>query len=65
MPDAKILNNHPLKEQRRMRSNRLHYLDNPEFSMLILITPYEVPEITEETAQIIDDTLDLTPATAQ
>ncbi|TDJ27917.1 MAG: hypothetical protein E2O57_05175 [Gammaproteobacteria bacterium] len=61
IPDAKILNNHPLKEQRRMRSNRLHYLDNPEFSMLILITPYEVPEITEDTTQIIDDTLDLLP----
>ncbi|MCH8177448.1 MAG: hypothetical protein IIC09_04500, partial [Proteobacteria bacterium] len=45
LPDTRILNNHQLKEHRRMRSNRLHYLDNPEFSMLILITPYERPEI--------------------
>lgn len=60
VPGAKILNNHPLKEQRRMRSKRLHYLDNPEFSMLILITPYEVPDISEETAILIDDPLDLT-----
>lgn len=59
LPDTRILNNHQLKEHRRMRSNRLHYLDNPEFSMLILITPYERPEITEETADLtIDGTLD-------
>jgi len=42
--DALILNNHSLKERRRMRSSKLHYLDSPEFSMLILITPYEVPD---------------------
>jgi hypothetical protein len=46
--DTRILNNHSLKEHRRMRSKTLHYLDNPEFAMLILITPYEVPEIFEE-----------------
>ena len=45
LPDTRILNNHSLKERRRMRSNKLHYLDNPEFSMLILITPYEAPEV--------------------
>jgi hypothetical protein len=42
--DTRILNNHRLKEHRRMRSKNLHYLDNPEFGLLILITPYEVPE---------------------
>ena len=42
--DTRILNNHSLKEHRRMRSKTLHYLDNPEFAMLILITPYKVPE---------------------
>ena len=42
--DTRILNNHSLKEHRRMRSKNLHYLDNPEFAMLILITPYKVPE---------------------
>lgn len=46
--DTRILDNHSLKEHRRMRSKNLHYLDNPEFSMLILITPYEVPEDFEE-----------------
>ena len=41
--DTRILNNHRLKEHRRMRSKNLHYIDNPEFGMLILITPYEAP----------------------
>ena len=50
LPDTRILNNHSLKERRRMRSNKLHYLDNPEFSMLILITPYEVPEVDQTTS---------------
>jgi hypothetical protein len=27
-----------------MRSSKLHYLDSPEFSMLVLITPYELPD---------------------
>ncbi len=42
--DTRILNNHNLKEHRRMRSKNLHYLDNPEFAMLILITPYAAPQ---------------------
>ncbi len=42
--DTRILNNHRLREHRRMRSKNLHYLDNPEFALLILITPYEAPE---------------------
>jgi len=47
--DTRILNNHSLKESRRMRSNTLHYLDSPELSMLVLITPYEAPEEVETT----------------
>ncbi|MFT5220564.1 MAG: hypothetical protein ACI9LO_003560 [Planctomycetota bacterium] len=47
--DTRILNNHSLKEHRRMRSKTLHYLDNPEFSMIILITPFEPAEVVEET----------------
>lgn len=46
--DTRILDNHHLKEHRRMRSKNLHYLDSPEFGMLILITPYEVAEGFEE-----------------
>ncbi len=48
--DTRILNNHRIKEHRRMRSKNLHYLDHPEFAMLILITPYEVVEGFEEAA---------------
>lgn len=40
--DTRILNNHLLREHRRMRSKTLHYLDSPEFALLVLITPYEV-----------------------
>lgn len=47
--DTRILNNHSLKEHRRMRSKTLHYLDNPEFSMVILITPFEPVKVTEDT----------------
>lgn len=31
-----------LKENRRMRSKEIHYLDNPEFGMLVLITPINI-----------------------
>ena len=46
--DLRILDNHRIREHRRMRSKNLHYLDHPEFAMLILITPYEVAEGFEE-----------------
>jgi len=52
--DTRILNNHSLQESRRMRSNTLHYLDSPEFSMLVLITPYEAPEATETATPGLD-----------
>jgi hypothetical protein len=47
-----ILKNHSLKEHRRMRSKKLHYLDSPYFSMLMLINQYD-PEAT--TLQKIGD----------
>jgi hypothetical protein len=31
-------------DHRRMRSNRLHYVDHPLFGVLVLATPYESPE---------------------
>jgi hypothetical protein len=36
--------NYGLNEKRRMRSKKLHYLDSPQFGMLVLITPYQAPE---------------------
>jgi hypothetical protein len=49
LANARILDNHRLKEHRRMRSETLHYLDSPELSMLILITPYEIPVVSHST----------------
>jgi hypothetical protein len=49
--DSYILNNHSLKEHRRMRSKTLHYLDSPEFALLILITPYESSDVNTAAVQ--------------
>lgn len=51
------LSNYGLNEQRRMRSKKLHYLDHPQFGMLVLITPYETPKVesVEETPAIPDE----------
>jgi len=43
-PGERILLNYALKERRRMRSKRLHYLDSPQFGMLVLITQYQKPQ---------------------
>jgi len=43
-----LLFNYALNEKRRMRSKRLHYLDHPEFGMLVLITPYDGPPAGQE-----------------
>ena len=59
--DTRILNNHQLKEHRRMRSKNLHYLDSPEFAMLILIHRYEAAEVeavaTELEEALTDETV--------
>jgi hypothetical protein len=41
--EGQLLLNYGLNEKRRMRSKRLHYLDSPQFGMLVLITPYQAP----------------------
>jgi hypothetical protein len=35
-------------ESRRMRSKELHYLDNPFFGLVVLVTPYEPPQPEEK-----------------
>ena len=47
----KLLINYPLQEKRRMRSKRLHYLDHPEYGLVVLITPWQ-----PETADAADST---------
>ncbi len=34
--------NYPLKQNRRLRSNQLHYFDHPLIGMLVMIRPYEL-----------------------
>ncbi len=63
--DTRILNNHRIKEHRRMRSKNLHYLDHPEFAMLILITPYEVAEGFEEESIEIESETEAEPVAAE
>ncbi len=58
--DGNRLLNYGLNEKRRMRSKKLHYLDHPEFAMLVLITPYEAPAeeelvTTKETSSLSED----------
>ncbi len=58
---SKILENHRLQERRRMRSSRLHYLDSPHFSMLVMISPYEVEEDIEAESDGDEESVSVTP----
>lgn len=40
----------PLKQERRMRSGELHYLDHPKFGVLIQVRTVEQPESVENSA---------------
>lgn len=42
-----------LEESRRMRSKKIHYLDNPFFGIVVLVTPVELPTNPE-----IEDTIE-------
>jgi hypothetical protein len=39
-----------LQESRRMRSRKIHYLDNPFFGIIVLVTPVELPKPPEKPA---------------
>lgn len=63
--EGQVLLNYELSEKRRMRSRKLHYLDHPEFGMLVLITPYEAPPADENEPAPVTNTnppLQITPA---
>lgn len=36
-----FLRSFPMRDQRRMRSRELHFLDHPRFGLIALVTPYE------------------------
>lgn len=40
--------NYPLKQNRRLRSNQLHYFDHPLIGILVMIRPYELNPDEEE-----------------
>lgn len=50
--DSRILENHRLQERRRMRSATLHYLDNPQFAMLVIISPVEATDENQAAAAV-------------
>lgn len=53
-----------LRQDRRMRSNELHYIDHPLLGLLVRITPYEFPvPAPADSAELEDNTLLETPAT--
>lgn len=41
-----------LREKRRIKSNVIHYFDNPRFGMIATVTPYYSPE---ESRQLLED----------
>lgn len=42
-----------MHESRRMRSGELHYFDHPLFGMLVLITPYQLPDQPSENIEAV------------
>jgi hypothetical protein len=51
----KMIRGFRLKESRRMRSKKIHYLDHPFFGVVVLVTPVELPK--EPEAESIPDPL--------
>ncbi|MEF8833521.1 MAG: CsiV family protein [Halofilum sp. (in: g-proteobacteria)] len=47
-PDDEAMLSFPFSQSRRMRSGELHYLDHPLIGMLVLVTPYEEDQETED-----------------
>ena len=47
-PDA-----YRMTQQRRLRSSELNYFDHPKFGVLAIITPYDLPDSTDQTATTI------------
>ncbi len=43
-PDDEAMLSFPFRQSRRMRSGELHYLDHPLIGILVLVTPYEEDE---------------------
>jgi len=55
-----VMRGFKLEESRRMRSKKIHYLDNPLFGVIALITPVELIQ-EQETAPITENTQNAVP----
>jgi len=55
-----VMRGFKLEESRRMRSKTIHYLDNPLFGVIALITPVELIQ-EQETAPITENTQNAVP----
>lgn len=42
-------------QSRGMRSNEFHYLDHPAIGVVVMVNPYQVPEVTIETDRLISE----------
>jgi len=47
---------YPVQTHRRMRSKEVHYIDHPLIGILVLATPFELPE-TNENEEVVDQPL--------
>lgn len=47
---------YPVQTHRRMRSKEVHYIDHPLIGILVLATPFELPN-TDETEELVDQPL--------
>jgi len=50
-PEAMELHTFRLQTSRRMRSQELHYIDHPLFGVLVMVTPFELPQAEPEQVQ--------------
>jgi hypothetical protein len=54
-----------LQEHRRMRSKEIHYIDHPLFGVIVLATPFELPEPPEELPESQNESSTATPSTQE
>lgn len=54
-----------LQEHRRMRSKEIHYIDHPLFGIIVLATPFELPEPPEELPESQNESPTATPSTQE
>lgn len=46
-----------MQQSRGMRSNEFHYLDHPALGIVVMVQPYEVPELPETLDTLLDESL--------